>query len=60
MAMTKRATVNGVEVDRWLHDHGLSNARKLRYPGSADGGLCEVGNDERAFIAQTWLGHFNR
>jgi adenosylhomocysteinase len=27
--------------------------------GEGGGGLCEVGNEERAFIAQTWLDHFN-
>jgi succinyl-diaminopimelate desuccinylase len=34
-------------IERWLHDHGLSKARKLRYPGSADavGIVCDVESD---------------
>jgi adenosylhomocysteinase len=35
-------------------------AVSLLAQGRGTRGLCEVGNDERAFIAQTWLGHFNR
>jgi adenosylhomocysteinase len=34
-------------------------AVSLLAQGRGKMGLCEVGNEERAFIAQTWLDHFN-